>query len=144
MVGLGTLFKSSALCLTWDCRCQKGLGDRPSEINLTRSFLVDYHPRNPPIPKTFRKSAIDDIISFFVQRLLFSPFTDTERDRSSVISLSDACHGRTTSICRRRRRSTLDDLGSLERLSLISNSFRCRISYARRGKILTVDSLIKC
>jgi hypothetical protein len=64
MVTLRTFFKSRSLCLTWDCWCWKGTKDGPSEIKLTRSFLVDYHPRNPSIPTTFRNSMIDNIISF--------------------------------------------------------------------------------
>jgi hypothetical protein len=51
---------------------------RRSGIELSRSLWTIL--RKPPIPKKFRKSAIDDIISFFVSAysLSLSPPTDAK------------------------------------------------------------------
>jgi hypothetical protein len=66
------------------------IGDRLSEIVPSRSSFVGYHTRKPPMPKMFRKSAIGDIISFFVSAYSFSR---SSMPKGSVIDdiLGDAC-----------------------------------------------------
>jgi hypothetical protein len=67
--------------------------DRLLEIVPSHSSFVGYHTRKPPKSKTFRKSMIGDIISFFVSAYSFSP-SSCWRDRSSVTSLCNAHHER--------------------------------------------------
>jgi hypothetical protein len=64
--------------------------DRLSEIVPSHSSFVGYNTQKSPMPKTFRKLAIGDIISLFMSACSFSR---SSMPKGSVIgdTLSNAC-----------------------------------------------------
>jgi hypothetical protein len=107
------------------------------------SFFVGYHLHKIPMPKTFRRSVIGDIIPLLVRHLFSLFLPNTDEDGSSMIfflwNLS----------CNRLPSANAYEYGGS--ITLVSRAFsvtynpsQCQTSQARWGRVLIVDSSSKC
>jgi hypothetical protein len=107
------------------------------------SFFAGYHLRKIPMPKTFWRSVIGDIIPLLVRHLFSSFLPNTDEDGSSMILFlwNLSCNRLPSVDAYEYRGSTT--LVSRE-LYVTYNPSKCRTSQARWGRVLIVDSSSKC